>query len=830
VLAALLWAVVMSQAVSAADVKPFVIAKDGKAVAKVYVRGPLPDAQWLDRPTHERNRAMFVDPVQFTANDLARVAAVTDLVEHIQRITGAKLEVKVVAADDAKPVFDGPAIVLGDLANALGAKPKGTSPSLETFRLIVKPDLILIGGESDVASCHGMYHLLRLLGCEWIMPGEIGTITPTSKNLTLAALDVEEAPGFFIRRLWYRGYTKVRGQQWVDEHQRFNRWMMRQQTNLVDHPFLSARGHYWPELIKKHKQEFDADPTLLALVRQPNGSYQRVKNHQIEAADPRIAKMFADDIRKTYQDNIAKGKWTAQTAAAFPVGPADGLGYSESFLAMSSSANRIDPIVGELDRTDEVILLANRVLEDVTKDYPNAYMGFYSYSVHADFPARYKPHPHLIQIFAPISFSRFHSFLDENTKTQSYYRDILTQWKKLAAEQGNRFWYRGYNWNLAENLLPYTKVRIWGEELPFYRQMGMEGVDVEATKQWGVLAASNYIFMRLAWNPAQDWRELLKHFCDLAYGPASEPMLKYHHLLIDRQHGAGQEAGSYHAFPLIFDAKWIADARDLFAKARKLADNDRQRERIQQSADAVDFLEMFLAFRQATMDFDFNQAQDRYQALKKRWQQVSDFNSDMVSDEALEYFKRFIDDFIAATVKYSNAPYRLVAPLPDQMETLFDPNIVGDRLNYANPQVVIRHPLTTRTYSSTWDAQGLTGIRSGAVWYRHRFDTPKLKDGEALGLMIGGVEDEARVWLNGKLVGGSGRRFSFPFPFDLSEHLSAPGRENLLAIQVIRNSKANEIGLGGIISPCFLFAGPKLDKPAPQLPDIGRILPGGGVE
>src|SRR5690606_3353242 len=112
--------------------------------------------------------------------------------------------------------------------------------------------------------------------------------------------------------------------------------------------------------------------------------------------------------------------------------------------------------------------------------------------------------------------------------------------------------------------------------------------------------------------------------------------------------------------------------------------------------------------------------------------------------------------------------------------------------------------IRTRTISTTWDAQGLAGLRSGAVWYRHHFTLPADLQGEPIGLFIGGVEDEARVWINGRYLGTIGRAFSKPAVFDLTDGLASTG-DNVLAIQVVRNSAANEIGLGGIIRPCYLF-------------------------
>src|SRR5690606_6035154 len=113
---------------------------------------------------------------------------------------------------------------------------------------------------------------------------------------------------------------------------------------------------------------------------------------------PRVIELMAGNIKQTYERNIQAGNWTKETVAGFPIGPADGLGFSMSPESLAAGSGRTDPIAGELDRTDEIILLANRVLEIVHKDYPNAHVGYYVYSAHGAFPARYKPNPKIAPV------------------------------------------------------------------------------------------------------------------------------------------------------------------------------------------------------------------------------------------------------------------------------------------------------------------------------------------------------------------------------------------------------------------------------------------------
>lgn len=150
------------------------------------------------------------------------------------------------------------------------------------------------------------------------------------------------------------------------------------------------------------------------------------------------------------------------------------------------------------------------------------------------------------------------------------------------------------------------------------------------------------------------------------------------------------------------------------------------------------------------------------------------------------------------------------------MPTIFDPYRGGEVMEYFNPQIEDTDWLKTKTYSTTWDAQGLGNLHDGAAWYRYRFDRPQLQDDQALGLFLGGFDDQARVWLNGVPIGASTIGLSKPAAYDLSRALKKD--DNLLAIEIVRNSKLNELGTGGIIRPSFLFAGPKLEKQAAVMP------------
>lgn len=704
--------------------------------------------------------------------------AAEELNYHLRKMSGATLEV--VHTSDPKAV-KGPAVVLGALAVKMGAAPKAATPSREGFRLLTKGKTLLIGGESDEAALFGVYAVLERLGVDWVMPGEIGEVIPRRTTVKVPRLDESQKPDFSMRRLWYRGGADTVTAQ---DRARMDVWLRRQRAGVFQPVSAQTAGHYWPAFVKRHEAAFDADPTLYALRRDSQGRLVR-KGPQIETTDPRIAAMMAQDIRETFE---TKG-WPKDKAVGFPIGPADTAGYSLSPESAAAGSGAIDPITGEPDQTDLLVKLANDVLAALGPDYPNVHLGFYSYAAHGGYPGRYTPDPRVAVIFAPINFSRYHALTDPASRSQPLYRAVFDQWAELARRQGNPMLYRGYNWNLAENMLPYSKLRIWGEELAYYRDAGVEGLNVEATKAWGVNGPGDWLFMQLAWDASQDWQVLLADYCAKAFGDGAEPMRRYLLRLTETQRAAGQEAGSYHAIPLIFDQAFVEAAQADITQAERMARLPAEKERIAYFRSGVDLLDFYLAYHAATTRFDFRTALERYDAMHVTWRAYYARNPDIVAREAPAYLERFIGPFVREAARHE-----VLQPLPEQLKTA-----IGDG-DFQDPGFDDTAWPLTSTWASTWDAQRLAGQ---TVWYRHRFTLTAQEAAGPLHLFLGGFDDRATVWLNGRLIGDSGRRFSVPVTFDLQ---GAAAGENLLAIKIVRDHPNNEIGIGGLIRPSFLFS------------------------
>ncbi len=377
-------------------------------------------------------------------------------------------------------------------------------------------------------------------------------------------------------------------------------------------------------------------------------------------------------------------------------------------------------------------------------------------------------------------------------------------------------------------MLPYSKLRIWGNDMPYYHKMGVLGQYVETAKGWAVTGVSDYLLAELSWDVSQDWHDVLHRYCQKAFGKGGRYLEKYYKEITERQYKAGYEAGSYHSFGLIYDEHFVEQAKELFDKAYAAADSEIEKKRIIGFRQPIKSLEAFLKFRNALLRYDFVSARKYYEEMLKIYDKYYSMNSNLIGKPVKSYLNRFLKKMAYIGAKYSEGDYKIVYKIPDKLKAIFDPTIHGQEMAFQEPEIRDSDFIETRTITTNWDAQGLSFYRKGAVWYRVHFLLPESLRNKLIGLFVGGVDDEIRVWINGKYI-GFGRGFSEPFAFDLTDGILY-GKENLLALQVIRRCPVNELGTGGIIYPCYLFTGPRLKTKAPRMGKMHRILPGGGLE
>lgn len=787
------------------------IIRDNIPLAKIY-HAPLSyDGEWNDMNEFEHFSVSEMD-------EKALAIAIKDLNYHFQQMSGARLEIALTDnPEDIKP----PAIVIGALANKMGASPNlGHDLSREAFRIKSVNGITLIGGSSDFGASHGTYTLLEKLGCAWVMPGKEGEIIPRMATIQIPGMDIQEAPDFYQRDNWYGGRPSF--SQW----QELFEWCLRHKANIrnaKERFGYRAGPHAWHAIIQRFKKEFDENPELMGLIMKDDGSMVRGGN-QFETTNPRVIELAIEYLREKFRNE----GWDNSANVCIAMGPSDGGALSLSPETVNASVPRVNFESGKEDGTDIIVLFLNAILERTSKEFPNLRLGFMAYSWHTDYPMRYKPHPRIVVSIRDINFSRYHSMLDLTSKSRAYYKDIVLQWGRLAREQGNQISHSIYAWNLAEKVMPYTRLKIDGDDFPIYKEAGITTKGMNLTQDWYLTGPHTYLGAKMAWNTKHDWKMILREYCGKAFGKKAGPFLeKYYLELARRQSESSNEAGSFYAIPLMYDRKFIIEQRKNFDAALAAAGNEMDKKRIAYARYPLETLGHYLSMYNAYTQFDFKAALMHYEKSMQRIEDIASQNIHFTNESGIGYFRGF-RRFLDAAVKYSDKDYQIEYKIPDRLKTAFDIYNLGQNNRFWGSKIDDSQYLITSTYQSTWDAQGLMGFQKGSVWYRIRFKLdafPKKKGG--YGLFMGGVDNRLAVWCNDQFIARSQAGLRTPTVFDLSEAVN-PGKENILVIQVMRPSLW-ELFTGGIMMPGFVFSGPRVEQPKDTEPSF-RMLPGGVVE
>jgi len=128
---------------------------------------------------------------------------------------------------------------------------------------------------------------------------------------------------------------------------------------------------------------------------------------------------------------------------------------------------------------------------------------------------------------------------------------------------------------------------------------------------------------------------------------------------------------------------------------------------------------------------------------------------------------------------------------------------IGDDMDWADPKFddnaweIIKVP-------STWEDEGFHGY-NGYAWYRKHFTVPHSIKGRIITLKLGRVDDVDEVYVNGNLVGSSGKfppnyqsAYSAWRDYPLPEKFLNFGKENVIAVRVYDSQLGGGIVEGDI--------------------------------
>jgi len=716
--------------------------------------------------------------------------AAQELQMHLQKISGAMLQITRGAAPGGLvPIEIGPSFA-PDLQESLVSQ----SDKAGAFILSVRPERVRLVGNSPEGTLYAAFELLEQLGIRWYLPGDLGTVIPESRTVTLDEQETFQAPTFQGRHyLWFSASMP---------------WYHRQRMG----GFRDPGCHGIPQL---PPSEFETEPELWALI---DGEHRHT---QLCLTNPEVLKR-AVAATIAYFDRRPDARWIG-------MGPEDTGGFCMCDACRRHDTGKIDPISGRRLMTDRYIWFFNQILAEVHKKHPGKKLCFYAYDSRKQPPEIYEPNQHLVPIFAPITHCRIHGMSNPVCPDRSMYRDIVRSWTAMLPETYDR----GYCFNLACVGFPFSKIHMMRDEIPELYRLGVKGLSTEVMHSWAALGPTLYISCRLMWDVNADVDALLAEFYEKFFGPAAGPMGEYLTLVDHALRDTDVHSGSSFCMPRAFPPERMMRGRALLDRAARGAAGDTiysQRVRIFRLN--YDQLEAFLQMLNQRNQFDFAAAQASLDRLRAIIDEMLDFclyppgrpyaeAGNKLGEARLlwpkagrSYLNRFWSPATESGYERLVERGEFVVGAPDEWDFLIDPSKAGEALRWYRDGRIGGNWQSLKTKTASWSDQGLHYYK-GLAWYRTEVTVPEEFTERQLLLWFGGVDEIARVWFNGTLLGQTdtpGERLvqtagTFkPVEFDVTG-LVRFGKPNTIAVKII-NDRLSEIGTGGITAP-VMFWSPK---------------------
>jgi len=638
------------------------IVRDGRAVA-VVVRLTDPDT-----PLQRQDKRSTGKRATKSAFDDRTAAEV--LAEWIEKMTDARLKIVTQAPENT------PVIYVGQAAVKAGLNLKDIdSPTEEGLRIVSDGRTkVLIAGQNPISTIKAVCRFLEELGCRYFMDNALGEVYPRKKTATVGVLNITEKPGLMLRKIW--------GSQWAGQ----NLWKIWNGAGGLP----MATGHSWARYVDQSL--FDSHPEYFAL-----RDGQRRKGGWYCTSNRQLRNVFAQGV-------ISRGGYNPS------VSPPDGTGYCQcDACCAQDDPSSIEPSSGRQSVTNRYVDFLSEVAGHVAKVHLDWLLSFYCYADYTQPPTLdRKLSSNLVAWIAPIRYSRYHRIGSPCSSSRQQLEKVIDGW----AAKASHIAYRTYKYNLAECLVPFSKLSVWKHDIPYLKNKGCIGINLESLANWEIYGPHMYQSIRLAYNPDADSDALMDDYFVKFYGPKAGPLMKRYWLSIDQAFAQMKcESGSFFALHLVYTPQFLQKLGSLVKSALSAAKEDKTYSvRVSMAAEGLKNAEQYIQIRQAINKGNFAKAKKVYKELYAR--NEVELSKGYGNHYTLNYLRRFIEGHITAGVKAIALPNKVLQVLPDRMKLTYDPEDKGVEKGYHKPDFDDSNWTEVATYTNTLSAQGLPDIKS----------------------------------------------------------------------------------------------------------------------
>lgn len=568
------WSVLMALLASAVVCRgeDLTLVADGHARAVIVL---------ADKPSSAARRASELLQNLVAKSSGVRLSVVSERALSEVRVVSGQLQGSV--ADDHPAAF----VLVGEsgLTAQLGATSEGLGPGGILLRRCPNALVLLGADDKTPADPDGTRYavvtfLEDVLGVRFLWPGELGLVVPLHRTVRVAALDCRFTPRIGQRKirnshyndriqtgLDYLGLTKADFDRQTAAVKTEDWFQWQRLGGSVGITAGHAFGYTWEKYHRDHPEWFAMQPNGSRDLSDLSPQRARLCKSNLALIDA-LARDKIDDLRRT------GGK-------AVSLCPNDG---GAATFCQCPACKRLDPPEGRpiklwdrvskppcdfeyVSLTDRMVWFWNRLAERIGKEYPDAWLGVYAYSVYKAPPLKERLHPNLAVGFVGVTYA------EESARQEA--RADWEAWSRMASKI---YWRPNLLLFGRRTGTPAVYVHKLAEDLRFFAQRAMVGTDFDScTHNWATEGLNFYVLSRLLWNPEADLDAMIDDYCRAGFGQSWREVRRYFARIeeITSQIAAGSLSLTAPYTPPV-----VAELTALLDAAEKGADNDTIRRRI----------------------------------------------------------------------------------------------------------------------------------------------------------------------------------------------------------------------------------------------------------
>lgn len=468
--------------------------------------------------------------------------AAGELKEYIRKISGATIPVvqgKLSGEDGGLPENLSSALVIVNGAQAqpyLNGKQTADIPAgwlkpvnaklngkkEDSFAIETSENGIIVAGVNDRGTLYGAYDLLEKLGVKFFAPafeyyGKNAEFVPASNSIKVKALQEVQEPDFTIRRK----YVEEGWSHSADNIPALIDWMAKNKLNtlVVPYDYIAQGNTRWDDWREKLIPELNKRGMMVEVGG--HGFESFLRKDKYGAAHPdwfisgyNVFNIASDEAVNAYVDEVVAYLKARPEISIFDAWPPDVATWPPAVISkFGSNANAYAYVVNKLHGA-------------AARELPGVRIEAIAYASHDQPPSSQYMYDESVLIdFAPYFRSYRDTVFDPNSSVNKPSIDLIQKWK--SAYKGDLTMYEYYR-RYAFHSLPVVFPQLIGQELPFYKTLGVTGIGTYSEPgDWITFEVTHYILARMSWDADVNPQQLLKDYVESRYDAASKEMSEY---------------------------------------------------------------------------------------------------------------------------------------------------------------------------------------------------------------------------------------------------------------------------------------------------------------